>query len=289
MKPRRALPALVFPPLFFGGLFVLPPIVVGEVRPCPADMVHVRNFCVDRYEVSSVDQKSGEALSPYYPPEPRLLTYVFETWDTLRHSVGDEAARRMPLPKFGALQRTLKYEPVAVSQAGRVPQGYLSYYSSRRLCERAGKRLCTSDEWETACRGEKQTRFPYGEQYQAGACNVGRPFHPAAVLHGLSSSGHLDPRLNLLVIDGDAPVVRVGGASQGCVSRFGNDGVFDMVGNLDEWIEDEQGVFRGGFYARKLTSGCEAAVASHDATYFAYSTGARCCKDATPVSGTDVN
>jgi formylglycine-generating enzyme required for sulfatase activity len=243
-------------------------------------MVLVRDYCVDRYEVSAVDLRTGEPLSPYYPPEPRVLTFVFESWDSLRHKVGDEAARRMPLPPLSPLQRTLDYTPVAVSRAGDVPQAFLSYYSSKRLCERAGKRLCTDAEWETACKGESRTLFPYGEEYQKTPCNVARHFHPAAVLHGLSSSGHLDPRLNRLVLAGDAPLVRVGGASQACVSRWGSDGVHDMVGNLDEWIEDERGAFRGGFYARRVTNGCEAQIRSHDATYFDYSTGTRCCKDA---------
>jgi hypothetical protein len=53
-----------------------------------------------------------------------------------------------------------------------------------------------------------------------------------------------------------------------------------MVGNLDEWVLDERGVFRGGFYARKSDKGCGARISSHGATYFDYSTGARCCQDA---------
>lgn len=247
---------------------------------CPADMVLVRDYCVDRFEIASADKRSGEPLSPYYPPEPRWLTYVHDAWELLRHRVGDEPARRMPLPALSRRQRSLKYTPVAASGRGRVPQAYLSYHSARRLCEAAGKRLCSHEEWETACRGEKQTRFPYGEDYRKEPCNVGRPFHPAAVLHGLSSSGHLDPRLNLLMIAGDAPVVRVGGASQGCVSKWGHDGIYDMVGNMDEWVDDPAGSFRGGFYARRVTNGCEARISNHSDTYFDYTTGARCCKDA---------
>ena len=82
------------------------------------------------------------------------------------------------------------------------------------------------------------------------------------------------------LIASDAPVLRVGGASQGCVSRWGQDGIYDMVGNLDEWVEDPKGSFRGGFYARRVTVGCEARISSHSHTYFDYSTGTRCCKDA---------
>lgn len=208
-----------------------------------------------------------------------MLEFVHDRWQELRFRVGDDNVRRMPLPLLSEFQRTAAYVPMAVSQAGVVPQGYVSYYAARRACERAGKRLCTAVEWETACRGQDDTDFPYGRRYRPEPCNVGKVFHPAAVLHGLSSSGHLDPRLNLLSVAGDEPVLRVTGASQACASRWGKDAVFDMVGNLDEWIEDERGIFRGGFYARRAQNGCAAEIKNHAATYFDYSTGARCCRD----------
>jgi formylglycine-generating enzyme required for sulfatase activity len=53
-----------------------------------------------------------------------------------------------------------------------------------------------------------------------------------------------------------------------------------MVGNLDEWIEDPEGVFLGGFFSRATTSGCAASIESHSPDYWDYSLGTRCCKDA---------
>ncbi len=243
-------------------------------------MVDVGPYCIDRYETASVDRSTGQALSPFYPPERRWYTYVFETWDVLRGRVGPAQARGMALPALSAWQREHEPTPMAVSRPGMVPQGYHSYYSARRACEAAGKRLCSSAEWERACRGEADHQFPYGATYRVGPCNVGRPYHPAALLHGLSSSGHLDPRLNLLQLEGDAPVLRVSGASQACASRWGNDAAYDMVGNLDEWVDEPEGVFRGGFYARRTYEGCAAQIATHGPTYFDYSTGVRCCRDA---------
>jgi Sulfatase-modifying factor enzyme 1 len=249
---------------------------------CPQDMVDVGSYCIDRYESSARDIRSRELLSPYYPPEPPWLEKIHKLWEQLRHTVGNDYARSMPLPVVSELQRSGNYKGQAVSAPGLVPQGYLSYYSAKRLCEASGKRLCTEDEWSKACRGENQTQFPYGRDYQANKCNVASYLHPAAILHGLSSSGHLDPRLNLLMIAGDAPVLRETGATPTCASRWGSDAVFDMVGNLDEWVADDKGMFRGGFYARRAKNGCDAEVTSHPNTYFDYSTGARCCRDAAP-------
>jgi len=41
-------------------------------RRCSAEMVRVQGFCIDRWEVRTVDASTGEPLSPYYPPSPKL-------------------------------------------------------------------------------------------------------------------------------------------------------------------------------------------------------------------------
>jgi formylglycine-generating enzyme len=255
--------------------------VPAKAAPCPADMVQVRATCVDRFEISTVDDATKEKLSPFYPPERRWYEFVFGAWETQRWTVGTPNARAMPLPELSAWQRRNEPSPRAVSERGVVPQGYLSYYSAKRACERAGKRLCSELEWQTACRGEGDTTFPYGQTYREAPCNVAQPHHPAFVLHGLSSAGHLDPRLNLLLVGDEEPVLWPTGASEQCRSRWADDGIYDMVGNLDEWVDTLEGAFRGGFYARKTQKGCDARISNHSAAYFDYSTGARCCKDAT--------
>jgi hypothetical protein len=112
-------------------------------------------------------------------------------------------------------------------------------------------------------------------------CNVHRQFHPAFILHGNSSLGHRDPRLNLLFESERNPLLRPTGATLKCASPWNGDAVYDMVGNIDEWVEGEKApAFVGGFYARSTTKGCEAIVDSHAAIYYDYSTGARCCRDA---------
>ncbi len=242
-------------------------------------MVEVRGFCIDRWELSTVNKLTAQPLSPYYPPNPVQVKEVREYWSFAAPTFGDEAAARMPLPALPGWQATHRFEPKAVSRPGAVPQGYLTYYAAKRACENAGKRLCTEREWVTACGGEQGRKFPYGDRYQSSVCNVFRSFHPAFVLHRNSSLGHLDPRLNLLVENGD-PLLRLTGATPRCVSRWGKDGVADMVGNIDEWVEGEdRPVFVGGFYARSTNKGCEAKVNVHAPAYYDYSTGGRCCKD----------
>ncbi len=248
-------------------------------RACPVEMASVRGFCIDRWEASLVERKSRRALSPYYPPQPKALARVREVWLVERERAGDPGARRMPLPELPSFQLEESFDTLAVSRPGVVPQGYLTYHAARNACQAAGKRLCSEEEWVAACRGRADTKFPYGAHYAAGRCNVFRALHPAAVLHGNASMGLTDPRLNLVVEAAKDPLLRLTGATAGCTSAWDDGPVYDMVGNLDEWIEDPSGVFVGGFYARMTTKGCEAKVTGHAPSYYDYSTGTRCCSD----------
>ncbi|MFZ5891847.1 MAG: SUMF1/EgtB/PvdO family nonheme iron enzyme [Myxococcota bacterium] len=246
---------------------------------CPSEMVRVRSFCIDRWEVTTIDKRSGAPLSPYYAPDGRLVEAGYQQWLIERRSVGPDSAREFPLPELPEIQKTRRdYVAQAVSRAGQIPQGYLSYPSAKLVCERAGKRLCSEEEWVTACKGESHQKFPYGERFEHGRCNVYRAVHPATVLHGSASYGHRDPRLNLLIEPSVGPLLRATGATTTCTSRWGADRIYDMVGNMDEWVEEQ--MFLGGFYARSTREGCEAKVSSHAPAYYDYSTGARCCRAA---------
>jgi hypothetical protein len=89
---------------------------------CPAGMVRVDDFCVDRYEASLVSYPDGDPISPYWNPESALV--------------------------------------MAVSVEGAVPQGYINQIQADEACLAAGKRLCTDTEWLRACRGPDDTIYP---------------------------------------------------------------------------------------------------------------------------------
>jgi sulfatase modifying factor 1 len=227
-----------------------------------------------------VDKHTGRPLSPYYPPNRRLLERVAAIWQREHAMAGPSSARIMPLPP-PSWQLTTEFEPVAVSRPGVVPQGYLSHFLASQACANAGKRLCTDAEWQQACRGASGNQFPYGSAYVPMRCNVFRLYHPAYVLHGSSSFGHTDPRLNLVVERASDPLLRLTGQTTRCASRWGDDAIYDMVGNLDEWVDaGDESVFVGGFYARSTKQGCDSRISSHAPSYYDYSLGTRCCRDA---------
>ena len=166
---------------------------------------------------------------------------------------------------------------VAATAAGEVPQGYISGEVAQAACQAAGKRLCTTDEWLRACEGPSGHVYPYGDTYVAGACNEGRATHPVIEVFGSGaswSSAELnDPRLNQLP-DSLAP----SGDYAACVT---DEGIYDLHGNLHEWVADASGTFRGGFYvdASINGTGCSYATTAHSFDYHDYSTGFRCCAE----------
>ena len=70
-----------------------------------------------------------------------------------------------------------------------------------------------------------------------------------------------------------------------CVNGFG---VFDMVGNLHEWVATDpqtvHGTFAGGYYLDTTINGdgCNYRTVAHAHDYHDYSTGFRCCAPADP-------
>ncbi len=248
-------------------------------RSCPPDMVRVaRSFCVDRFEGVLVDNASGQSISAFYPPSKRLVLMVERIWEKDRFTMGDAEDQAVAMPLLPKWEKQTDFEPRAISKKGALPNGYTTGKLAELACKNAGKRLCKLEEWRTACRGEADLPFPYGDKYVQGKCNIFREAHPAMELHNDASIGHTDPRLNQVKANGK-PLLRKTGETTTCASTWDGDAIYDMVGNLDEWIDDPEGTFVGGFFSRSKKDGCASIITGHVYEYFDYSTGTRCCSD----------
>ena len=245
----------------------------AEARPaCPEGMAKVDGVCIDRWEAHLVtrDPDGGHSRHAHYlrPAEGRV------------------------------------YE--ARSAPGVFPQAYISRVESEAACAEAGKRLCTRREWQRACGyradGRPGGTYPYGDRWQPNACNSNKA-HVLTLRFGADSRLWRYADFNDPTLDQMPDFLARSGAYAGCV---GDAGVYDMVGNLHEWVSDTadaafearirnegvarafqywspgNGVFMGGFYSTlgELGPGCTFTTVAHERRYHDYSTGFRCCADA---------
>src|SRR5262245_48025419 len=99
---------------------------------CPVGMASILGrFCIDQYEASTVEILGRGKTQPHSP---------FVPVDGLKVK--------------------------ALSQRGVKPQGHISRDQALGACKNAGKRLCSDDEWLTACRGKHPTHYPYGDEHR---------------------------------------------------------------------------------------------------------------------------
>lgn len=237
--------------------------------PCPADMVLVGRTCVDRHEA--------------------FLLVVGSDGSTQRH------------PYYERLVKGVTYR--AANEAGAFPQGYISRVESKAACENAGKRLCSKAEWTRACKAKGWQTYPYGQQGKREVCNTGKLHLLSQMFKNPKGGIKYDDHFNSPELNKTPGYLAKSAEYSGCASELG---VFDMVGNLHEWVSDTvtedlmakldeedverrdqpwrvgNGVFMGGFYSTTSEHGpgCTFITVAHEPSYHDYSTGFRCCKAA---------
>ncbi len=221
---------------------------------CPEFMVQIpdatASFCIDQYESSTM----------------RII------------STGGEEPWPFDRPVDGQTVR-------AVVRPGQKPQAYISGAQASDACKRSGKRLCSESEWLTACQGSAHSTYPYGNTYVKGACNEGRPTNPVNDCFGSGSGVFTYANMNSPCCVNQPNTLAQGGFFSKCRSDHG---VFDLHGNLHEWIDattaSGNGIFKGGFFvdANINGNGCLYRTTAHAKTYHDYSTGFRCCAGLLP-------
>jgi serine/threonine protein kinase/formylglycine-generating enzyme required for sulfatase activity len=143
------------------------------------------------------------------------------------------------------------------NQPGVLPVTNVSWEDAQRVCASEGKRLCTEEEWEKACKGPGNARFPYGNDFDATLCNT-------------KDAQNRDRKL-----------AESGRFSQ-CRSGYQ---VADLSGNVGEWTSSESGdgssgkIQKGGAFDRSVQAARCSARASTAPAERKQTVGFRCCAD----------
>jgi formylglycine-generating enzyme required for sulfatase activity len=162
------------------------------------------------------------------------------------------------------------------NQPGTIPTAEMDLSTAQSSCASVGKRLCTLEEWKTAC---GQSKFPYGEQYEHNRCHSNQQ----------NSDGHTS------LMHGRTKQV-ASGTHREC---HGDAQIYDMVGNLEEWVSDDfkgmSGNLAGGaWYTYWQYADCTVQY-SHEPDYRLAmdrptdSAGVRCCWSSSPPPRTDAH
>jgi formylglycine-generating enzyme required for sulfatase activity len=130
------------------------------------------------------------------------------------------------------------------------PRTSVNWEEATAICAKAGKRLCSLEELTTACKGEHDWTYPYGDRYIPGHCQ-----------------------------DVEGALAR-GVAKPGCRSWWG---AFHLVGNAWEWTSTPAGrtyYAHGGTYTGGPEDKCGRTTRSFFRQNRYDAVGFRCCEPA---------
>lgn len=165
-----------------------------------------------------------------------------------------ELVERVAETKGFWIDRLEGHHPEDAAADALRPLRGLSYAEAEQSCDAAGKRLCTEEEWEKACKGPENTIYAYHDTFDVRVC---------------PGSGWFNPGYSV-------------GKYAGCESGYG---AMDMSGGLLEWTSTKEGdkyVLKGGKVgAEQKGTRCSARVPSASAPEGKEKghTGVRCCAD----------
>src|SRR3569623_1272868 len=194
----------------------------------PAHQKNLAAFLIDRHEVTNAQYQQFVLATGHAPPMAWASSgYVLNSREQDLAQLDMERLRRLVLKGFrlDVDTRTMPKEQLLgavhkrLRELDREPVNNVSWHDADAYCRWAGKHLPSEAEWEKAARGSNGNEFTWVYQLAAGKANAGEEMWD----------------------DGVAPV----GSYPTDKSPYG---VYDMAGNVSEWVQDWYQPYPGSDY-----------------------------------------
>ncbi len=236
-----------------------PSLDPGPSPECPADMRLVTGTHYDEEQHLCVD-----------PRRDKRDTHCFAYWEGVTAEEGKATDLRFCMDQYEA-----------PNIQGEKPLVMRSFEDATHWCGERGKRVCTEQEWELACEGPERRPLAYGWRVDVTLCNSDKSWRPFDT-RKLYSKDKAEQQHEIEKLWQGSP----SGAYASCVSSFG---VYDLMGNVEEWVASRPGrryagALKGGFWAKPWT-GCRGTNDAHEPGFTFYETGFRCCADSGQAGG----
>lgn len=244
----------------------------------PEHRVDLDAFYIDRYEVTNGEYRRFVLASDIEPPPPWVQNGYNASEHRLR-SFELDRLRQVATDYFQLDRDTTQMDKAEIvtallaiqAERDRLPVSAVNWYDAASYCRWRDKRLPSEAEWEKAARGPEGRRYPWGDAWDPTQANVG---------------------------DNDSGVTVPPGSYPGDESVYG---VFDLGGNVSEWVRDWYRPYPGADYDSelygdiyKVVKGGGAGVGHYALSYFyraprrgqadplslSVDVGFRCAKDA---------
>jgi len=222
---------------------------LGAETRCGRGVARAKGRCCDRNEGPCTTERQ---LPMRVPIGARQIDFGATDWEAR----GAVTARRIETRPFWLAAHELTRDDVGLPGDPRRAASGLTRDEARAHCANRGGRLPTDDEWLVAAAAH---RYPWGD--------TGLVCRRAAwgIAHGPCARGADGPDTVGAHPDGRSP-----------------DGIFDLTGNVAEWVETEtgEGLVRGGSWADDFAGSLRSwAGRSLDPTSHDVHVGARCAFD----------
>ena len=209
------------------GIFLMGrPEGEGAFDEHPQHEVYLDAFYIDKYEVTNAQFQDFVQATGYVTDAEQKGAWAW-VWNPL------ESSNKVPYLKYAHWGGLSWRNPNAWGEDRPYPQSWedgiqrdypvvqVSWNDAQVYAKWAGKRLPTEAEWEKAAKGVNGFKWAWGNEFQID-------------INGVTTHANINSR------EGTMPV---GSFSTG-VSPYG---VYDMIGNVEEWVAD---IYAPDYYAQ---------------------------------------